>query len=58
MYFKNKIGSVYVSGNKIVSENQHVIMTLEIKDEVNIEKYFFMEVESLKSVSLQIFGHY
>lgn len=58
MYFKNRIGTVCVIGNKLISENQHATMTLEIKDDKNIKKYFLMEVENLKIVCLEVFGHF
>lgn len=58
MYFKNRIGTVYVIDNKLVCETIHTKMTLEIKHERNIEKYFLMEVENLKIVCLEFYGHF
>lgn len=58
MYFKNAVGTVYVIENKVISENEHAKVTVEVKDERKLTKFFEMEVEYLKLISLEFYGHF
>ena len=57
MYFKNKIGTIYTIGNKLISETYQTKTTVEFKDASRMEEFFYFEIANFKLACLDAYGH-